>query len=106
MKLKMMLPIAALAATLAGGAFAQTAPVQDETGPAPAVDPTTTSSLEDTTLMGPFYTDETMTTLRPVEEMRSAWAAMSEENRTTMRRDCEGNPSIKYREFCGAIENM
>jgi len=43
MKLK-ALPIAVLAATLAGGAFAQTAPVQDETGPAPAVDPTVTSS--------------------------------------------------------------
>jgi hypothetical protein len=105
MKLK-VLPIAVLAATLASGAFAQTAPVQDDTGPAPAVDPTVTSSLEDTTLMGPFFTDDTLTTLRPIEELRSAWAAMSEENRTTMLRDCEGNPSIKYREFCGAIESM
>jgi hypothetical protein len=111
MKLR-MLPIAALAAMLAGAAFAQTAPAQNETGPAPAeqpspqVDPMVTNSLEDTTLMGPFYTDETMTTLRPVEELRSAWAAMSEQNRTTMRRDCEENPSIKYREFCGAVENM
>jgi hypothetical protein len=105
MKLK-VLPIAVLAATLASGAFAQTAPAQDDTGPAPAVDPTITSSLENADLMGPFYTDETMTTLRPVEEMRAAWAAMSEENRTTMLRDCEGNPSIKYREFCGAIESM
>jgi hypothetical protein len=105
MKFK-MLPIAALAAALASGAFAQTAPVQEDTGPAPAVDPTTTSSLEDTTLMAPFFTDDTLTTLRPVEELRSAWAAMSEQNRTTMRRDCEENPSIKYREFCGAVENM
>jgi hypothetical protein len=105
MKLK-MLPIAALAAMLAGGAFAQTAPVQDETGPAPAVDPTTTSSLENTNLMSPFFTDDTMTTMRPMEEMKSAWAAMSEENRTTMIRDCEGNESIKYREFCGAISGM
>jgi hypothetical protein len=70
------------------------------------VDPTTTSSLEDTTLMARFFTDDTLTTLRPVEELRSAWAAMSEQNRTTMRRDCEENPSIKYREFCGAVENM
>jgi hypothetical protein len=101
-----VLPIAVLAATLASGAFAQTAPVQDETGPAPAVDPTTTSSLEDTNLTQPFFTDDTMATMRPIEEMKSAWAAMSEENRTTMLRDCEGNQSIKYREFCGAIGDM
>ena len=100
-----VLPIAVLAATLASGAFAQTAPTQ-ETGPAPAVDPTTTSSLEDINLMQPFFTDDTMTTMRPMEEMKSAWAAMSEENRTTMLRDCEGNQSIKYREFCGAIGDM
>ncbi|NGO55593.1 hypothetical protein [Allomesorhizobium camelthorni] len=105
MKLK-VLPIAVLAATLVSGAFAQTAPVQDESGPAPAVDPTTTSSLEDTNLMRPFFTDDTLTTMRPIEELRSAWAAMSEQNRTTMLRDCEENPSIKYREFCGAIESM
>ena len=111
MKLR-MLPIAALAAMLAGGAFAQTAPAQNETGPAPAeqpspqVDPMVTNSLEDTNLMTPFFTDDTMTTMRPMEEMKSAWAAMSEENRTTMLRDCEGNQSIKYREFCGAIGDM
>ena len=109
MKLR-MLPIAALAAMLAGGAFAQTAPTKDETGPAPAgqpqVDPMVTNSLENTDMMKPFFTDDTMSTMRPMEEMRSAWTAMSEENRTTMLRDCEGNQSIKYREFCGAIEGM
>ncbi len=103
-----ILPIAVLAATLASGAFAQTAP--DQTGPAPAgqpqVDPMVTNSLEDTDMMKPFFTDDTMTTMRPMEELKSAWAAMSEENRTTMLRDCEDNPSIKYREFCGAIGNM
>jgi hypothetical protein len=105
-----MLPMAALAATLATGAFAQTAPTQSETGPAPAeqpqVDPMVTNSLENTDLMQPFFTDDTMTTMRPMEEMRSAWTAMSDENRTTMLRDCEGNQSIKYREFCGAIQGM
>jgi hypothetical protein len=105
-----ILPIAVLAATFASGAFAQTAP--DQTGPAPAgqsnsqVDPMVTNSLEDANMMKPFFTDDTMTTMRPMEEMKSAWAAMSDENRTTMLRDCEGNPSIKYREFCGAIGNM
>ena len=100
-----VLPIAVVAAMLASGAFAQTAPVQ-ETDPAPGVDPTATGSLEDANMMGPFFTDDTLTTLRPIEELKSAWAAMSEQNRTTLLRDCEGNPSIKYREFCGAIEGM
>lgn len=104
MKLR-MLPIAALAATLASAAFAQTDPgAADKQNP--QVDPTVTNSLGDTNLMKPFFTDDTMTTMRPMEEMKGAWAAMSEENRTTILRDCESNESIKYREFCGAIGNM
>jgi hypothetical protein len=81
MKLK-MLPIAVLAATLAGGAFAQT-------GPAPGVDPTVTSSFEDTTLMRPFFSDEPMQTLRSDEEIRAAFNAMSPEAQERLIKDCE-----------------
>ncbi|EHK53323.1 hypothetical protein [Allomesorhizobium alhagi] len=88
MRLK-VLPIAVLAATLAGGAFAQS-------GPAPAVDPTTTGSLEDPTLMRPFFTDDTLTTMRSDEEIRAAFNDMSPTAQERLIQDCD-NPA-KHRE--------
>ncbi|MBZ9673643.1 hypothetical protein [Mesorhizobium sp. ES1-3] len=79
MKLK-MLSIAVLATTLAGGAFAQT-----------ASDPTVTSSFEDTTLMRPFFSDDTMRTLRSDAEIRSAFNAMSPSAQKRLIKDCD-NP--------------
>lgn len=107
-----MLSIAALALTLASGAaFAQTDPALPtdpgaEDKQMPQVDPTVTNALEDKTLMGPFFTDDTMTTMRSADEMKTAWAAMTDENRMTVKKNCESSDSIKYREFCGAVEGM
>ncbi|MBA3448645.1 MAG: hypothetical protein H0T56_13785 [Pseudaminobacter sp.] len=108
-----MLSIAALALTLSSGAFAQTnPPIDNPADPSaqdkqnPTVDPTVTNALDDPAMMTPFYTDDTMTTMRPVEEMRTAWTTMTPENQALMQQNCETTESIKYKEFCGALPGM
>lgn len=95
MKLK-MLPIAVLAATLASGAFAQT-------GPAPAVDP---SSFEDPIMMRPFFSDEPMRTLRPDEELRAAFNAMSPEAQERLIKDCDDPRQHREQYHYGLCEKI
>ena len=59
--------------------------------------------LSNPEVMGPFFTDDTMTTMRSTDEMKTAWVAMSADDQAAMRAECETTTSIKYKEFCGAI---
>ena len=105
-----LLSIAAFSLMLAGGvAMAQTdtatpnaAGQSDSTS---AVDPGP-KYLTDPAKMGVFFTDDTMTTMRSADEMKAAWMAMSDEDRTAMKTECETTDSIKYKDFCGAIGTM
>jgi hypothetical protein len=53
-----------------------------------------------------FYTDESMTTLRPAAEMRSAWGAMSEQDRANAKQACSGNKDTRWSTFCNSIGSM
>jgi hypothetical protein len=75
--MKRILIATALCAAFAGSALAQTA--TDGNSPI----------MKDPELVGSFYTDETMTEMRPVEEMRTAYGALTEEQRETLRSQCE-----------------
>ncbi|RUM96638.1 hypothetical protein EET67_16770 [Pseudaminobacter arsenicus] len=102
MKLKLA-SAAAIALMLAGGA----ALAQSATTAAPD---TTQSdklhTLEDPAMTGPFFTDDTMTTMRSDEEMKTAWAAMSAENQKMLKEQCATTESVKFKEFCGKISAM
>ena len=105
MKLKFA-SAAALALMLAGGAaFAQSSTTAD-----PAAPDTTQADklqpLEDPTVMQPFFTDDSMTTMRTDEEMKTAWTAMSVENQEAMKTQCATTDSVKFKEFCGKIGAM
>lgn len=63
-------------------------------------------SLEDPAMVGPFFTDDTMTTLRSDDEMKAAWAAMSAENQKMVKEQCQTTDSVKFKEFCGKISAM
>lgn len=81
--MKRFLMATALCAAFAGSAIAQTATenATDDQGNSPI--------MMDRELVGSFYTDETMTEMRPVEEMRTAYGALTEEQRETLRSQCE-----------------
>lgn len=105
MKLKLA-SAALLALMLTGGAaFAQASTTAD-----PAAPDTTQADklqpLEDPAMMKPFFTDDTMATMRTDEEMKSAWMAMSAEHQKAMKDQCATTDSVKFKEFCGKIGTM
>jgi len=53
-----------------------------------------------------FYTDESMTTLRPEPEMKSAWEAMNEEDRAAAKQACEGNKDTRWSTLCNSLGTM
>lgn len=99
-----IIPIAMMAMTIAGGA----AIAQTTTDPSP-VDPSAAdkqTSLSDATIIGGMYTDEAMLTLRPAEEIKAAWQAMSEENRNQVTEDCKTPASPREQDLCGNLTGL
>lgn len=94
------LALAAVATTMfAGVALAQTDQTQtNSTTPTGGV-------LEDQMKMKPFYTDESMTTLRTGDEFTAAFNAMSSEDRDRVRAECQNSTSPREA-FCEAIKNI
>lgn len=91
MKLKLLTTVA-MAAFLAGGsAFAQTTGATNTQKNAPDwVSEEERSMYEQNgDLFVHFFTDETMTELRPEEEISSAFDAMGEEDRAQIRAACD-----------------
>lgn len=102
--MKNILAITSVAFLLASGA----AMAQTDAGSA---NPDTTTSdkqmsIEDPAMMAPFYTDATMSTLRAEAELKAAWDAMTADQQTQMKKDCETATSVKGKEFCGKVEAM
>jgi hypothetical protein len=97
--------LAAAAATmLTGAALAQTSTAPTDNTTTNATTPSG-SSLEDKTLMGPFYTDESMTTLKTGDEFNTAWMKMSGEDKDRVRADCENSSSLRD-DFCQGIRGI
>lgn len=102
--MKKILAATSIAFMLASGvAFAQTDPAKPATDPGAA---DKQNSLEDPTVMAPFYTDNTMGALRPDAELAAAWKAMSADQQAAMKEQCKTTESVKAKEFCGKIETM
>lgn len=99
--------IAATAVALmlaSGAAFAQTDPAAKSSDPGaadkqPAV-------ADDGKMMRPFYSDDDMTTLLPVDEFKAAWAKMAPENQAAAKEQCKDPQSEKLKDFCGVAGQM
>eukprot|EP01035_Chromulina_nebulosa_P045786 gene45786-61996_t len=50
-----------------------------------------TSALDDPAKMAPFYTDSGMKTMKSDDEFKKVWMAMTEEDRSSMMKDCGDN---------------
>lgn len=100
--MKKILSVTAIAFMLASGAAV--AQQSTTTGDPAASDKQ--MSIEDPAVVGPFFTDESMTTLRGEDEFKAAWSAMSADDQTAMKEQCKSTTSIKLKEFCGTVGNM
>lgn len=83
--MKRTLIAAALCAAFAGTAFAQ----QTDGGSGASPD----DYFSDPAMVGTFYTDDTMTTLRSAAEMRAAYDALGGDERAALQQQCEQEAS-------------
>ncbi|MDX8442224.1 hypothetical protein [Mesorhizobium australafricanum] len=76
-------------------------------GAAMAGGATGTSALDDPQKMSPFFTDAGMKTMRSGDEFKKAWMAMSEEDRTSIKKDCGDNAIAKqHDDFCKMTKEL
>lgn len=68
---------------------------------------TGTSALDDPAKMSPFFTDAGMKTMRSGDEFKKAWMAMSEEDRTSIKKDCGDDAIAKQHDnFCKMTKEL
>ncbi|RWB77142.1 MAG: hypothetical protein EOQ50_09510 [Mesorhizobium sp.] len=66
-----------------------------------------TSALDDPQKMSPFFTDAGMKTMRSGDEFKKAWLAMSEEDRTSIKKDCSDEAIAKQHDnFCKMTKEL
>lgn len=103
MNFKSIALVAATVSMLSGAAIAQ-----DATDTDTKTNSTTGSTAldqEQREMRAPFYTDDSMTTLRSGDEFTSAWNAMSATDQERIRQECANSTSPED-EFCRSIENI
>lgn len=83
MKLR-MIALSALALSATGMAYADT------------------NALDNKMLMGHFYTDDSMTTMKDEDGFKAELAGMSAEDRATMKKECETGGS-SHQDFCNMM---
>ncbi|MGX5805029.1 hypothetical protein ACWGS9_27795 [Bradyrhizobium sp. Arg314] len=77
------------------------------TGAAMAGGTTGTSALDDPQKMAPFFTDAGMKTMRSGDAFKKAWMAMSETDRTSIKKDCGDNAiAKKHDNFCKMTKEL
>jgi len=68
---------------------------------------TGTSALDDPAKMSPFFTDAGMKTMRPAAEFKKAWLALTEEDRTSMKKDCaDATIATQHSDFCKMTKDV
>ncbi|AZO08698.1 MULTISPECIES: hypothetical protein [unclassified Mesorhizobium] len=76
-------------------------------GSAMAGSTTGTSALDDPQKMSPFFTDAGMKTMKSEADFKTAWMALTEEDRTSMKKDC-GDEAIakQHDDFCKMTKQL
>ena len=61
-----------------------------------------TSSLDDSAMMSPFYSDASMKTMKPDADFTAAWKSMKPEDAADIITDCgDAELNARHQEFCG-----
>ncbi|WP_374940400.1 hypothetical protein [Mesorhizobium sp. INR15] len=59
------------------------------------------SALDDPAKMSPFFTDSGMKTMKSDDDFKKAWMALTDDDRTSMKKDCGDNVIGKsHDDFC------
>jgi len=67
----------------------------------------TAGALDAVDSLKPFYTDSTMTTLKPMPEFKTAFMATPKAKRDMMARECQDAAMSKpYAEFCADVNAL
>lgn len=70
-----------------------------------------TSALDDPQKMAPFYTDSDMKTMKPAEDFKAAWMAMTDEDRNNITTVCadeakNATAANTHPEFCSNVKAL
>jgi hypothetical protein len=77
------------------------------TGAALAGGTTGTSALDDPAKMSPFFTDAGMKTMKSDADFKTAWMAMTEEDRAGMMKECGDEAIAKQHDnFCKMTKQL
>ena len=103
---RILIAAAAVCLAVSGSALAQqtqSVETQSKTGATTGAD-----YFTDPAMVGAFYTDDTMTTLRPVEELRTAFLAMPEGDQEILKTQCEqeANRGTEGTALCAEVANF
>jgi hypothetical protein len=99
-----LIAAAAICLAVSGSALAQNSnATPSKTGATTGAD-----YMSDPAMVGGFYTDDTMSTLRPVEEMRTAFMAMSADEQAALKLQCEQeeNRGTDGTALCSEVANF
>ena len=53
-----------------------------------------------------FYQDDSMTELKSESELKAAWDAMTDQDRSDLKQACMGNKDNRYNPLCNSIKAM
>lgn len=66
-----------------------------------------TSALDDPQKMGAFYSDSDMKTMKDDNEFKKAWMALTDEDRTSMTKDCaDSTIATSHDTFCSKAKEL
>ncbi|PWJ75250.1 hypothetical protein C7441_12132 [Pseudaminobacter salicylatoxidans] len=94
-----LLSIAAIAACLATGAYAQTGTEADQTA-------TSGRDVQNPEVVGSMYGDKEMTQTRSKDEMKAEWDKLSAEHRTKIKGECANPQNDREKDFCDKIADF
>jgi len=64
-------------------------------------------ALDEPKMMGPFFTDAGMKTMKSDDEMKKAWAAMSKSDQDMMMKECNDAAMSKpHAQFCEKLKAL
>jgi hypothetical protein len=66
----------------------------------------TTSALDNKDMMGAFYTDADMKTMKSDDEFKAAWMALKPEDRDTITKECSNDTEKLHNDFCEMTKKL
>ena len=64
-------------------------------------------ALDQPDMMSPFYTDNTMKTMKSDDDLKAAWSGMKKEDQDAMKSDCNDTTMrAQHTEFCSTMGRL